>query len=317
MKTIARIAIAIVASSSSLFAGDALDGSAAASGYDGQKWFGAPYIQFARKNSDTTLPGYAVGTASYTYRFASDFDILPGDDSSDAFSFWTPVMGFNHENMHLFAWRGYGAHKYDSSVPNLLTDHTMQSLTMPVVFLHDISEKWLWGAVVMPSYAGTDSSSDNFSISLGAGVGYSFSSCLELFAGVYYNDGFGDSLFIPGAAFIWRPAPRWEVYMLPPIGGISYSVNENWLLSLYGQYDSPTWHVQADAMGPDRDINMPSFRLGLKAEYHVHNLLWAYVGAGVSMFQQMDIEGTRFNNTIQKSDIDPSPFVQAGLNIRF
>ena len=44
-----------------------------------------------------------------------------------------------------------------------------------------------------------------------------------------------------------------------PIGGVSYSVNPNWMLSLYGEYDSPTWRVKADGSGPSRDISMTSF----------------------------------------------------------
>jgi len=320
MKSILPLALVAAGLATQLHAGDSIVESTvpdAEASIGGQNWFGPPYIQFARKNSDTILPGYAVGTMSYTHRFTSDFDSLPGDISSDQFNLWTPVMGFNRDELHLFAWLGYGANKYDTSVPNLLTDHTMQSLSMPIVFIDDVSEKWLWGAMVMPSYAGTDSTSDNFSISVAAGVGYSYSSDLEVFAGVYYWNGFGDDLIIPGAAFIWRPAPRWEAFLLPPIGGVSYSVNENWLLSLYGQYDSPTWHVSADAMGPSRDINMSSLRIGVKAEYQMHKVLWAYLGAGVSMFQQLEVEGTAFNNTLQKSDIDVSPFVQVGLNVRF
>lgn len=283
---------------------------------DQQNWFGPPYIQFARKNSDTLLPGYTLATTSYTHQFASDFDSLPGDVSSDQFSLWAPFAAINKENFHLAAWLGYGTNKYNTSEDNLLTEHTMQSINVPVVFFHDISEKWIWGGMVMPSYSGTHSSSDNFAISAALAVGYGHSENLELFAGVYYYHGFGEEYIIPGAAFIWRPAPRWEAYLLPPIGGVSYSINECWLVSLYGQYSSPIWHVKADSTGPDRDINMSSLRIGVKAEYNLHGWLWAYAATGVAVGQELDIENTS-DDTLQNSDIDMSPYVQVGLNLRF
>ena len=61
---------------------------------------------------------------------------------------------------------------------------------------------------------------------------------------------------------------------------------------------------------------MTSFSLGLKADYHLGGMFWAFAAGGVSLFQELDIED-RSDNTLQKSDIDPSPYVQVGLNLRF
>lgn len=280
-----------------------------------QDWFGPPYIRFGRKNADSSLPGYAFAAGSYTYRAETDFDSLPGEVSSDDFSIWAPYAAINKEEFHLFAFINYSATKYDTSVPNLLTEDTLQAIYAPVVFIHDISEDWIWGGMVMPSYSGSDSSSDNFAISAALGVGYGYSDNLDLFAGVYYYHGFGEDYILPGAAFIWRPAPRWEAYLLPPIGGVSYSINDRWMVSLYGQYHSPTWHVKADSDGPDRDINVSSLRIGAKVEYNLHGWLWAFAGAGYSIGQELDIEDTD-DHTLQKDDIDATPFVQIGFTLR-
>jgi len=285
-----------------------------------QKWFGPPYIKFGRNSSSTLLPGYTVGTAAYTHKFTSDFDDKSlGDVSSDIFSIWAPFLALNREQYHLFAWINYGTNKYkvgNNTSLNMLPESTMQSIYMPVVFIHDISEKWLWGGMVMPTYSGTGSNSDNFAISGAAGVGYTYSPQLQLFGGVYYYNGFNDDLLLPGAGFIWRPNERWEVTLLPPIGGVSYSINDNLLVSLYGQYESPTWHAEADDLGPKRDVNMKSLRIGLKLEYNIHEWFWAYAAGGLSMGQSLEVENSN-NDTLQKSDIDASPYVQVGLNIRF
>jgi hypothetical protein len=276
----------------------------------------APASDSGRHASDTELPGYAVATASYSHGFAADFDSLPGEVSSDEFSVWAPILPLNKDNYHLLAYLGYGADKFDTSEPTPIPDDTLQSVSLPITFIHDVSDTWMWGAMVMPTYAGNSGSSDNFTMSAGLGVGYSYSPTLELFAGCYYANDFGDDFFMPGVAFIWRPAPRWEAYLLPPIGGISYSVNEHFLVSLYGQYSSPTWFVKADDNGPDRYVNMSNLRIGLKAEYQLSGMLWGYVAGGYSMMQELDVQDTD-NDTIENSDIDPSPYIQAGLNIRF
>lgn len=320
VKPLSYYALAVISLIAPLTAGDSVADTFPTTNEPGigrQDWFGPPYIQFARKNSDTVLPGYTLGFTSYTHRFTSDFDKLPGDVSSDKFSIWSPIAALNKDKFHIAAWLGYSYTKYDTSVPNLLTTNALQSFSMPIAFFHDISDKWIWGAMVMPSYSGANSSSDNYSISVAAGVGYNHSECLELFAGAYYFNGFGENYVIPGVAFIWRPAPRWEAFILPPIGGISYSINDNWLVSLFGSYESPTWHVEADSDGPDRDITMPSLKLGLKAEYNLHKMLWAYAAAGYSVGQEVSIEDKDNNDLQPLSDIDASPFVEIGLNIRF
>ena len=323
MKSILPLALATAFMIAPLSAGDSVADSIAPvidESAGQQKWFGPPYIKFGRNNSDTLLPGYTVGTASYTHKFTADFDDKSlGDVSSDIFSIWVPFLALNKDQYHLFAWINYGTNKYkvgnDAGI-NMLPESTMQSIYLPVVYIHDVSENWLWGGMVMPSYAGTHSNSDNFAISGAVGVGYTYSPNLQLFGGAYYYTGFNDQLFIPGAGFIWRPNDHWEAFILPPIGGVSYSINDNWLVSLYGQYETPTWHAEADELGPDRNVNMRSLRIGLKLEYNLHEWIWAYAAGGLSMGQALKVDNAN-NDTLQKSDIAASPYVQVGLNIRF
>ena len=323
ISSVRRFSLAIIAAGlgASLYAGEETAVTTttpdAEKGLESQSWFGPPYIQFARRASDTMLPGYTVGTLNYTHRFAGDFDSLAGDISSDEFSFWMPIAAFNRGEYHLFAWLGYGADKFYTSFPSLMTKHTLQSVKMPIIFMDDLSENWLWGVMAMPEYSGTESSSDNFGISVAAGAGYVMNENLELFAGVYYLHGFGSDIVIPGAAFIWRPTQRTEVFLLPPVGGVSYSVNEDLFLSLYGQYDSTDWHVEADKVGPDRDISVSGLRLGLKAEYHVYGLAWAYAAAGYTVLRSYDVDFVDSKVSMEKSDIDPSPYIEFGINARF
>ncbi len=170
--------------------------------------------------------------------------------------------------------------------------------------------------MIMPSFSGDLSSSDNFSISAAVGAGYVFSPTLKIFGGAYYTHGFGEDTIIPGLMFTWRPTPKWEAYFMGPMGGINYSVNENWVVSAFGQYDSPTWHIDADAFGPDRDIKVSSLRVGLKLERRFNDLCWAYLAGGYSFARELEIEDV-YNHSLQEDDIDAGPFVQFGLNLRY
>ncbi len=316
VKTFIHSALAATSLLATLTAGEVpATGISSESECDTQSLFGAPHLRFASNKSDTELPGFRLGAATYTHRFSADFDNLPGDVSSDRFDLWAPVLPLNFGDMHVIASLGYEATRYDTSAVTLLPEDTLHRVNMPVVFLHDISEEWIWGAMVMPTYAG-NTGGDAFTYSAALGAGYQWNPNLEVFGGVYYAENFGEEVFVPGIGFVWRPAPRWKVSVLPPMGAISYSLSDKWLLSLYGQYRSPSWNSKADAAGPQRLVNMSSFSLGLKAEYNLGGAFWASLGAGWSMGQNLTVDNTS-NNKLVDDDIDASPFVQAGLNLRF
>ena len=287
-----------------------------ASAADTQAFFGAPQLSFGSNAAASDLPGMTLATASWLHHFDADFDSLAGEVGIDDFSAWVPVAPLNFGNMHLIAMLGYRATQFNTSVPNMLTEDTLHAIRMPVVFLNDVNENWMWGGMIMPSFSGDLSSSDNFSSSAAFGAGNMVNPTLKNFGGAYYTHGFDEDTIIPGLMFSWRPTPKWEAYFLGPMGGVTYSVNENWLVSLFGQYDAPTWHVEADDLGPDRDIKVSSLRVGLKLERRFNELCWAYLAGGYSFARELEVEDLS-SNSLQEDDIDAGPFVQFGLNLRY
>jgi len=277
----------------------------------------APDIKFfeAAKTS-SKLPGRTLGTIGYRHEFSSDFDSLAGDVSVNDASLWGPLPPFKVGDINVMSFFGYRWTQFDTSTNNLLSEDSLQILRLPVVALYEPADKWIAGAMVMPSYSGDLSSSDNFSISAALGAGYKVNSEFTLFGGVYYSDGFDDSTIIPGLAFTWNPNDNWDVFLLGPFGGIRYSVNDSWTLTLEGQYDAPTWHVEADSSGPDRDITMSSFRLGLKSEHRMGRFGWGYLSAGYIFAREVDIENLS-SDTLQKDDIDSGAYIQTGFNLKF
>lgn len=282
-----------------------------------QNVFGAPDLKFGRNAAGSMLPGYTVGTVAYRHQFETDFDSLPGEVSSDQVSFAMPILPLNFGNLHIIAALLYEGTKFNTTGNTMLTEHTLHDISLPVVFLNDRSEKWIWGGMVMPSFSGDLTSSNNFSISAAAGVGYAFSPTLTLAGGVYYSHGIDDdNLFIPGVVFTWRPNEKMEVFFFGVTGGVSYAINESWIVSLYGEYNPAEWHVEADKTGPDRNIEVDTFDIGLKLEHRISELFWIRASGGYSFARELTIENLS-GSTIQESDIDAGPFVQAGLNLRF
>lgn len=273
-----------------------------------------PLDFFPASNSEGNVP---VASVTHLYRFESDFDSLPGDISSHEFSVFAPVLPLSYDRLRLGVAVSYRANWFDTSDPLLLPDDTLHAIRLPMIGVYDISDRWLAGAMVMPGYAGDGSSfSDGFSILSALAVGYNYSPRLQLFGGVLYAHGFDETTILPGIGLIWKPADSWSVALLPPFASVSYRFGDDWIFSLVGRYDGPTWNVEADDSGPERDILMREIRVGLKVERRLANRVWAFVMGGANFGRRMEIESLS-NTSLQEDDLDAGLFLQGGLNLRF
>ena len=258
-----------------------------------------------------------AGEVTYMHLFDADYDSLPGEVSADEFSIFAPILPLSNGRLRVLAFLNYRATSFDTSVPNLLPDDTLNSIRMPIAVIYDYSDEWLFGGMVMPGLSGDmENTGDAFTFSAFAGFGYKASPNLRWFGGVFYSDGFGDDFVAPGIGVMWNPTPDLSVNILPPFANVSWRFHEDYMLSMFARYESPTWNVDADNAGPTRDVNMSSARVGLRLERRMTEHLWAQVSAGYSFGREMEIENLS-NNTLQKDDIDSSPFVQIGLSLRY
>ena len=282
-----------------------------------QNVFGAPDLKFGRKAAESMLPSYSVGTLAYRHQFESDFDSQAGDVSSHHVSFAAPILPLNFGSTHIIAGLLYEGTEFNTSGPTMLTEDFLHEISMPIVWLNDHSAEWIWGGMVMPSFSGDLSGSDNFGISAAIGAGYQFSPALTLGGGFYYSYGVDDDhFFVPGIVFTWRPNDRWEVFYFGISGGVSYAVNESFIITLFGEYDPAEWQVEADDLGPDRVIEVDTFSVGLKLEHRISDLFWMRMSGGYSFARELEIEDMS-GSKLEQTDIDSGPFVQAGLNLRF
>lgn len=306
----------LAAEQARVIVGDPAAGSAAdgAIGNQGVR-FGKPDFKFGRASAGSNLPGYPLLGVSYLHQFEADFDSSAGDISFHEASLWAPVLPVSFGNYHLFAMLGYRYTDFETSAENALPTDGLHTVRVPVIFLNDYSEEWIFGAMVMPTMAGDLSGGDGFYISAAVGGGRAIGSNMRVLGGVYYSHVFGEDTVYPGILFTWRPSPRWETYFFGPRAGISYSINDDWIVSLSGQWTSPDWNVEADSRGPDRDIEVSGLRAGLKLEGRVSERLWVYLSGGATFFQEVDIRSTSGVELLE-DDIENSPFVRIGLNLR-
>jgi hypothetical protein len=268
-------------------------------------------------SSDSGGDGVPVVNARYMHRFDSDFDSLAGEISSDEFSVITPILPLTYDRLRVAAFASYRANWIDTSTPTLIPDDTLHALRLPVVAAYELSDKWLLGGMVMPGLSGDlENADDGFSILSILGVGYGYSDRLKIFAGALHSYGFDENHFFPGAGFLWQASDDLSVSVLPPFASVTYSGWEDYKLSLFGRYDSPTWNVEADAAGPDRDINLRELRVGLRLERRLTEKSWAYLGTGFTFARRLEIETTS-SSSLQEDDIDPGLFLQGGLSLRF
>jgi hypothetical protein len=304
------VAVVSAIGQSALYAGSLPVDSAPATGWH----FGFDSMDFMAGGGRTDIQ---IAQATYTSMFDADFDTLPGEVSSDNFSLFTPILPLSNGRLRILTFLNYSATSFDTSVPNLLPEDTLQTIRLPIVALYDYSDQWLLGGMIMPGLSGDmDNTGDSFSFSAFAGFGYKAAPNLRWFGGVFYTDGFGDDLVTPGVGLVWAPSPDWSVNILPPIASISWRFNEDYFLSLFARYESTTWNVDSDSAGPARDVNVTSTRVGLRLERRLGENFWAQISAGYSLGREMEIESLG-NATLQKDDIDPSPFIQIGLNLRY
>jgi hypothetical protein len=264
----------------------------------------------------TQLPNYFIGFAGYQHKFEADYDDLDGNISSDEFSLLAPLLPVNYGDWHLISFLYYTNTQFETNGFPLIPESNLHSINLPIALLKEHGHRWISGAFVMPSWNGDFEASDNDGIAAAAGVGYVFNPDFRFLLGAYYSEYFGNDFFIPAIQLIYRPCTNVEAYILGPIAGISYSINDDWFVGTNLRFSSPTWKVEADSDGPERTINATRINWALRTEHRLYKNIWGSFECGYTFGRQVKVEDID-NNTLQESDIEPGPFVGLNVNYRF
>lgn len=277
--------------------------------------FAVPELDFF-ETASASVSSVPLAQLSYNHQFSSDFDSIAGDFSSDEISLITPLASIQVGEAYVIPALMYRWSDFDSSAPSLLPDDSVHQIRLPIAAIYEPKDRWIVGGMVMPTLSGDWNSNDSFSISAGLAAGYKVSDNFSLFGGVYYVNGHNDSYAIPGINFIWKPIDNLQVYFLGPLGSISYDLNEDWAIALTFEYDSPTWYVESDDNGPDRNVNLSSFRVGFRTDRRLGRFGWGYATVGYSFLRNLEVEDMD-SRTLQDEDIDSGLFVETGISLRF
>lgn len=280
---------------------------------------GAPHFEFFTRSQSTTtkLPGYFIGFANHTRTFSSKFDSLGGNISASESSFFAPLLPLNNGDWHVLALFLYTQTSFDSSIPDILTQDALHSYNFPIAVVKEINHDWLLGGLVMPSLNGDFKAGSNEAVAMAFGAGKVMSPDFRLMGGFYYSHYYGNDTFFPGIQLIYRPFTDVEAYILGPIAGVSYSINDDWFMGLSARLSSATWKVESNEVLPEHVINMKKVNIALRTEHRLYKNLWLSVDAGYSVARRIKIEDIPNNQTLGRSHILPGPFASIGVNYRY
>jgi len=275
-----------------------------------------PDFNFGNSSGDRNGPGLPLAQISYGHFFSANFDTLGGDMIADEFTLRAPLASLRIGDAYVIPMLTYRWNQFSTSTPNLLPESTLHQIRMPIAILYQPADRWLIGGMVMPAFSGDLRNSDNFSIAGALGAASQYSDDLTILGGLYYFNGHDESYVVGGPGFMWQATDKLQAYLMGPIAGLNYNVNDKWSLSLTARYDSPIWNVEGDALGPERDISINSIQVGLKSEHKLGKYAWGYATVGYAFLREMEIEDLD-SNALQTDNIDSGLFVEAGLTLRF
>ncbi|WP_156817230.1 DUF6268 family outer membrane beta-barrel protein [Rubritalea marina] len=280
--------------------------------------FGAPHLDFFTRSQSTTtkLPGYFIGFVNHQYNFSTDFDAFDGSLKSNRSSLFAPILPLSKDDWYLIALCYYTQNTFSSSIPNIISEDTLHSVNIPIALLKEINHEWIVGGMVMPSFNGDFQAGSNDAIAMAFGAGRIINPDFRLIGGVYYSHYYGVDTFYPGIQLIYRPCTDVEAYILGPIAGVSYSINDDWFVGVSARFSSASWKVKENDVLPDHIINYKRVNLAIRSEQRIYKNFWLSADVGISLAQNLKLEDLE-NNRLGESDVKPGPFATLSINYRY
>jgi hypothetical protein len=176
---------------------------------------------------------------------------------------------------------------------------------------------WFYGAWMRAELASDFQhiNDDDFTFDVAAGVGYRFNDSLTVAAGVAAINLNGDSWVVPGINFDWVVSDTLRVGLYGPMALVAYTPSEDWNFSLRGNPGGGAWNITDDA-GDSKTIDLSTYQVGLYASRRIAGKVWAHVGAGMTVFNNLEYADPDGGNRQLDEDMEAGWFGQIGLSLR-
>ena len=275
------------------------------------------------------IPGFADTTIEFTHAAKMEFDTIPGglqitefeirsllSKPISPFSDWTIISAFDFKTTVL---------RFNQVPTSIFFDKDNLHTFNVYPFTIDLStlalsaneaSPWLYGAWadarLSTDFRSLDS--QNLTILFVAGAAYRFYDRFTLGLGGAVTNINDDLKFHPGIGLDWTITDQVHLGVCGPDWIASYSLNENWQLGFCGESTSDFWHI-SDKGGQPLSIELSSYRIGTFASRRVIGQLWLWMGAGVTLANEFQLNNSN-GDKIVKQTPDYSSFGQISLTIR-
>lgn len=269
------------------------------------------------------IPNYAAGDLHYLWSGRADLD-APSSSSLQVqeAGMKVPVPLFSNERTRFTAgldvrWNGLD---FDG-VPAFRDSLNLYRVQVPFDFWHSFNDRWkAWGRVEPGLFTDfKEVNEDAWAVTVLALASYQFRPELSGAFGVYYSRDLGEDRVLPALGVIWKPDPHWNIGLTFPRASVAYAPSSRWLFSVYAAPGGAGWSVKDEDSGEHLRLNYTSWRAALGAECQFAQAgpatFWVFAAGGWQFGQEVELEHDR--TTLYETDMDDSPFVTAGVRLRF
>ncbi|PTY05048.1 hypothetical protein DB346_02235 [Verrucomicrobia bacterium LW23] len=201
----------------------------------------------------------------------------------------------------------------------------LQESSFHVMAQYALTEKWglfFRGGPSLSLVNGAGVTSDNISFKGMAGAGWRPNDKLMVMAGLLVSQDVSQSFpVLPIASVEWKFAENWELNLGMPKTSLSWQVMPNLRLALIeAQMKGGSYQTAKDygtKVGlPElnsRNLNYTEIRVGSRIDYALTENIEINLGVGAAVYRKFEFEDLDGSSP----NVDPAPYVQAGVKITF
>ena len=188
------------------------------------------------------------------------------------------------------------------------------SVGLPVGWLRQVNPEWQAAAFIMPM--AHFSSLDNAELSwqyMGGVFGrYVQNEHLWWAGGVFADLSPGGNVYLPYLGASWSINEQWLLSLIMPWPGIYYSPTTDWMIRLGAVPSGASWSVNSEK--GEVALNLNAWDFGLGVERRVISNFWASLDAGIGGMRGFSLSGSKVEHV--EFDVDSSLYVGLGLKFR-
>lgn len=281
---------------------------------------GGALLSAEERTEDSFIPNYAVASSYFSWGGESDFETGTGSLGLLEYGAEANVPILMQGGFRMTAGARYRHNTLDFSgapAPLASTRFDLHRVDLPVNVWIDMNQRWkLWARLQPGWYSDFETvTSDDFILTSLVLLSYKWSETTKVAFGAFYSRDLGEERILPAVGLIYEPNPHLSLALTFPRVELAYAPNCDWLFTSRAVLNGAGWNI-SDPAGSNLnvDLNYRAIRAGFGIDHRIAGPCWFYLDGGVQLGQEVEIEGGA--NPV-KLELEPSPFVNSGVKVRF